>query len=121
MVRALSETFPLLSRVQRDYGDAIRVVALTDDRPEVARRFFHDHVEQMRFAVGVTGSETVQSLMFGGFGGRGLPSVYVIDDGSLLWGGSPDTLEHTLAGLVSRPSTTSAGSWQTSAPRQATD
>jgi len=94
------ETFPKLTTLQADYGDRIRVVALTDDRPERVRKFFHEHREQMRFGIAVTDSETVQSLMFGGFGGRALPSVYVMRDGRMLWSGHPDELEAALSEWV---------------------
>jgi thiol-disulfide isomerase/thioredoxin len=109
------ETFPKLTRLQKEYGDRIRVVALTDDRPEVVRRFFHKNRDQMRFAIAVTDSDTVKSLMFGGFEGRGLPSVYVIRNGKMLWSGAPDGLEHALATIVSRPAEAiRAPGWQTS-------
>jgi hypothetical protein len=86
--------------LQAEHGDKIRVVALTDDPATRVRAFFHDNREQMRFAVATTDSATVQSLMFGGFGGRALPSVYLIRDGLMLWGGHPDQMEPELTRLL---------------------
>jgi thiol-disulfide isomerase/thioredoxin len=96
---ACHTTFPLLTRVQAEHGNKVRVVALTDDRTDRVRRFYHDHIDEMRFAVAVSTPETVQSLMFGGYGGRGLPSVYVVRDGAMLWSGTPGALEAALTRL----------------------
>lgn len=90
------ETFPKLTTLQSAYGERIRVMAVTDDRDDKVRKYYHDNRENMRFAIGVTDSETIQSLMLGGFGGRGIPSVYVVRDGQMVWSGQPDGLEAAL-------------------------
>ena len=95
------KTFPVLTRLQASYGDQIRIIALTDERQERVRKFFHENRENMRFAIAVGDSEAVQSLMFGGFRGRAIPSVYVMRDGQMLWSGAPEELEEALVGLTS--------------------
>ena len=97
------ESFPTLSRLQADYGDRIRVVALTDDPPRKVRPVFQERAADMRFAVAVGSSEQVQALLFGGFGGRGIPSVYVLQEGRVLWGGEVAALEAALVRHVGSP------------------
>ncbi len=94
------ETFPMLSKLQKQRGTAVRVVALTDDRVERVRRFFHKNGRDMRFAVAVASEDKVREFLFGGFGGRGLPSVYVISDGEMLWSGQPEGLETALEAVL---------------------
>jgi thioredoxin 2 len=92
-------TFPLLTRLQREHADRVRVVAISDDSAEAVRRTFHARPDAMRFAIGVVDEATVQAFLFGGFGGRGLPSTFLVEGGRVVWGGPPDQLE---AALVER-------------------
>ncbi len=99
------ETFPQLSKLQRSYGDQIAVVGLTDENPVRVRRFYDRNRAEMRYALAVdTSGESLQALMFGGFGGNGLPSTYVIQDGKLVWGGAPRQLSAALETLIGPPS-----------------
>ncbi len=101
-------TFPLLTRLQREHAERVRVVAISDDPVEAVRRTFHAEPEAMRFGIGVVDEATVQSFLFGGFGGRGIPSAFVIDGGRVVWGGPPDELEAALVGRLSAPEPVSA-------------
>jgi len=89
------ETFPMLSELQKDRTD-LRVVALTDDGADKVRRFFHKNGNDMRFAIAVASEEKVREFMFGGYEGRGLPSIYVIKGGKMLWSGEPKGLKSAL-------------------------
>ena len=93
-------TFPLLTELQAGRTD-LRVVALTDDKPDRVRRFFHKNGNEMRFAIAVAPEEKIHEFMFGGYEGRGLPSVYVISKGQMLWSGEPQHLAKALEDLGS--------------------
>ena len=60
---------------------------------KVVRRFLaREEAPSFRVATDTSGA-LVQGLIFGGFGGRGIPSVYVVQDGKVVWGGAPDALD----------------------------
>lgn len=93
---ACRASFPLLSRLQREHLETVRVLAITDD-PDlaVAQRIQADPAA-MRFDVAIVSEQTVQAWLVGGFGGRGIPSTYLVEGGRVLWGGPPEELEAAL-------------------------
>jgi len=100
---ACRASFPELTALQRSYGERLRIIALTDDPSPVVARLFADQKDRMGFAVATTDPQTTQAFLFGGFGGRGIPSVYAIADGDVVWGGEPSGLRAVLAQRLGPP------------------
>jgi thiol-disulfide isomerase/thioredoxin len=93
------DSFPVLARLATEHPDTLSVVALTDEPKAVVERFVGAHPElgMDRLHIAVAPESTTQAFLFGGYEGRGIPSVYVIDDGEVRWSGSPEALaEHLL-------------------------
>ena len=94
---ACRESLPALDALQRAHP-SVPVVAVSDEAVGRVTHFLTE-LESPAFRVAVDGSGAlVQDLMFGGHGGRGLPSAYVVRDGEVVWGGPPEGLEAALAG-----------------------
>ncbi|MFT4624938.1 MAG: thiol-disulfide isomerase/thioredoxin [Myxococcota bacterium] len=88
---ACREAWPALDALQREHPTVV-IVALSDGPVAKVERFLAaEGAPSFRVAVDGTGA-LVQDLIFGGFGGRGLPSAYVVRDGTVVWGGPPEAL-----------------------------
>jgi len=97
-------TFPLLTRLQQDYREQLRVVAITDDSPGAVGRAIQADPAAMRFGIAIVDAATVQAFLFGGFGGRGIPSAYLVQHGRVVWGGPPEALEAAITARIGPPS-----------------
>lgn len=95
---ACRASMPGLDALAGKYAGRVRVFALTDDTPERVKAYVAEHPS--RLSVGLISEQVAQELMFGGHGGHGIPSAYVIQRGQIVWGGHPDALEPVLAGLT---------------------
>jgi thiol-disulfide isomerase/thioredoxin len=95
---ACRASMPVLDALAGKYAGRARVFALTDDAPERVKAYVAEHPTRM--SVGLISEQLAQELMFGGHGGHGIPSAYVIQRGQIVWGGHPDALEPVLAGLT---------------------
>lgn len=93
-------SFPELTRLQKEYGKRIRIVALTDDNAVLAQRFVDANRDQVGVAVGVVDSDTFMALLFADEGARGIPSAYIVRDGRIAWGGATPLLGDALRQLV---------------------
>lgn len=96
---ACREAWPALDALQRAHPDVV-IVALSDEPAAKVERFLAaEGAPSFRVAVDGTGA-LVQDLIFGGFGGRGLPSAYVVRDGAVVWGGPPEALAAQLGDVT---------------------
>jgi len=95
---ACRATFADLTALQARHGDALRVVALSDESVATVSRFWTSRPEQMVYAVATDPEgEVVRAFLFGGYGGRGIPSTYLIAGGKVVWGGPPEELAAEVA------------------------
>ena len=109
---ACRKSFSQLTDLQQRYGSRVRVLALTDEPVQQVRSFYRANEGDMGFAVAVTSSDVLGQFLFGGFGGRGIPSVYLIHSDRLVWGGAVEELPAAMQRHVGppSPSVTSPGS-----------
>ncbi len=96
------DSFPVLARLQRQHPDTLAVVALTDERLPVVQRFVDAHPALADVHVAVAQESTTQAFLFGGYEGRGIPSVYVIEGDEVRWSGPPEGLEAALKPMLDK-------------------
>jgi thiol-disulfide isomerase/thioredoxin/dienelactone hydrolase len=87
-------SLPELAALQ-EANPELRVVALTDEPLDVVRAFLPQLPPSLAVAVDPDG-QRVRGLMFGGYGGRGIPSAYLMRGGRVIWGGETTALAEAI-------------------------
>lgn len=98
------ESFPVLATLAQKHPDTLSVVALSDERVDLVRRFVADHPPLQLVHVGVVSEATTQAFLFGGFEGRGIPSAYLIAGGEVVWSGPPEGAPEAVTKRLAPPS-----------------
>ncbi len=85
-------SIPLMTELQRAYGDkGVVVVAISDEAPSVVRSFIDRQTDnKLAYTVAVDRRSATTQAYMGGVYAQGIPHAFVIDrQGRLAWHGSP--------------------------------
>jgi len=84
------ESAPFLSQLYEKYKDTgLVVVGITDESPEVAKKYLEEMGDDMNYLVATMGGDT-QKKYLESFGLEGIPYAFIIDkNGRVVWYGHP--------------------------------
>jgi thiol-disulfide isomerase/thioredoxin len=93
-------SIPHLTALQKKFKDVI-IVGISDETPEVVRKFVTQMGEEMDYVVAVDDRRQTSESYLGAFGVRGIPHAFVVDQqGRIVWRGHPmDGLERVVAAI----------------------
>ena len=97
-------SIPHLTELQNKYKGRVTFVGISDEKPDVVRKFVQQWGEKMDYTVAADPGRKVYDAYMKAFGINGIPHAFVVDrKGRIVWHGHPlsgldEVLEKVLAG-----------------------
>jgi thiol-disulfide isomerase/thioredoxin len=109
-------SIPHVSELQAKYGDKLRVVGVSTEKPEDVKEFVaNKESPQFGYSVAVDDMQNTSAAYMGATGVNTIPHAYIVDKaGNLVWHGGPMQMDKVLEKVV-------AGTWDVAKAKSAED
>lgn len=97
------QAMPHLSKLQAELGDAIIIIGLSDETPDIAKGFLNqpDWAAKTKYRIGTDPDHSVFSDYLEASGRKGIPVTFLIDrEGKIAWIGDPSEVDAPLSKML---------------------
>ena len=94
------KAMPHLSEVGKKHRDRVKIVAMTEEAPEVVTDFIKKNPKLFTFPVALDIKGKTFARYKKAFGFRGIPVTFLIRNGEVLWHGHPSAMDKPLEAIL---------------------